>query len=228
MANEYSQQSSFKTLPLLRNSAYPKSIFFSLPSLPGPAPALIHPSSHSSQKLRDGKWILASCHFTKQLPRANELQPWLWNGSVSLINDLGSATITSPSNSLKCTHGPAGKEAARKGTREPCSHTGTKDKVRQGKPAFPENLRPPLIRRAFLIFFLEDEQAGEKEKEEKFSSRTFHTLLDKVARSQEDTLCLRNSYIKRADWKWNFPKFSLVIPTSPVALDEEKSWSRLV
>lgn len=227
MAYKYPKQSSFKTSPLLPNSAFPKSIFFALPSLSAPAPALIHPSSHSSQKLRDRKWILASCHFTRQLPRANELQPWLWNGSVSLINDWGSAAITSPLTPQSAPTAQLEKKKQGRNTREPCSNTSTKDKVRRGKPAFPENPRPPLTRRAFLFFFSEDEQAGEKAEEEKFSSRTFHTLLDKVVRSREDTLFLRNSYMKHAGWKRNCPKFSLVIPTSPLALGEEKSWSRM-
>lgn len=114
------------------------------------------------------------------------------------------------------------KKKQGRNTREPCSNTSTKDKVRQGKPAFPENPRPPLTRMAFLIFFSEDEQAGEKAEEEKFSSRTFHALLDKAVGSQEDTLFLRNGYIKHADWKRNCPKFSLVIPTPSLALGEEK------
>lgn len=136
------------------------------------------------------------CHFIRQFPRANELQPWLWNGSVNLINDWGSATITSPSASPKCTHSPAGKEEASKEHQRALFKHKHHGQSQTSKASLPWEPAPAPDRKGFPHVLFRKAEADEEAEGEKFQYRTFHRLLDKVVGSPQNPIFLRNTYIK--------------------------------
>lgn len=114
MVYKYPKPFTVQKITLSPQFGFPQVHFLFPDFIPSPCPSPLPLPSHSSQELGDRKWTPASCHFIRRFPRAHELQPWLWNGSVRLINDWGSATTTSPPDSPKCTQ-HSWKEAAREG-----------------------------------------------------------------------------------------------------------------
>lgn len=198
------KHSSFKRLPHLLNSPALKSIFFSLISLPAPAPAIFHSSSHSSQGLRDRKWTPASWHFIRQFPRANELQPWLWSGSVNLINDWEAATIISPSDSPKCTYSPAGKEGARKEHQRALlkhKHQGQS----QARKAWAPTPVPDGKGFPHLLFRQAAGRWGSRRGE--VSNQGFPHIARQSGRITREPTLLEGHLYQNADWKRNCPKF---------------------
>lgn len=121
-------------------------------SQPLPQPSST-PSSHSSQELRTGNKLLPLVILlgSSQEPMS-EQQPWLWNGSISLMNDWGSATISSPADSPKCTHSPAGKEKARKGHQRALDKHKGQGQSERSKASLPGEFTPSPDRRATTHF----------------------------------------------------------------------------
>lgn len=168
MVYKYPQTFTIQKITLSPQFSFPK-VHFPFPDFtPSPCPSPLPPSARSSQELRDRKWTPASCHFIKQFSRANELQPWLWNGSVSLINDCRSATITSPTDSPKCTHSPAGKGEARKGHQRVLDEHRDQRQSQESKGRLPWEPTSSPDRRALLIFFSEKNRQRRKQKGGKF------------------------------------------------------------